>query len=145
MSDGKSSVSKVDGPENPIIFFDGVCGLCDGFIRFLIEVDQKKVFKVATLQGASANSRLPRGLTAGINSVVVLTESGDILTKSAAILFVFKKLGGIWQALSWFGGIFPTSFMDALYGFVSRHRYKLFGRLETCRRPSADDDARFID
>lgn len=145
MSDEQPSVDKADAPENPVVFFDGTCGLCDGFILFLIEVDQNKVFKFAPLQGLSANSLLPRRHTAGINSVVVLTESGEILTKSTAIWFVFKKIGGLWRALGWFGAIFPKILMDALYDFVSRNRYKWFGRLDACRTPSPDDDSRFMD
>ena len=34
-----------------IVFFDGVCNLCQGSVRYLIKHDKKGVLKFASLQG----------------------------------------------------------------------------------------------
>jgi predicted DCC family thiol-disulfide oxidoreductase YuxK len=42
-----------------IIFFDGVCNLCNNSVNKLIKMDVKKVFKFASLQGEFARSFVP--------------------------------------------------------------------------------------
>lgn len=129
----------------PIVFFDGICGLCNGFISFLFFIDRSKVFKVATLQGPFASRSLPKGLTEGLNSIVVVKDSGEILSKSRAILYVLRRVGGVLTPLAWLGSVLPTKFLDHLYDFVSQNRYRVFGKSETCRLPDADEKSRFLD
>lgn len=129
----------------PILFFDGICGLCNHFVQFLFKVDHKAVFKVATLQGSFAQKTLPQSLTKELSSLVVLTDSGDILIKSRAVLHILRHVGGMWRVLAALGGVIPTPWSDWVYDRVAQSRYKLFGTLDTCRVPTAAEKSRFID
>jgi predicted DCC family thiol-disulfide oxidoreductase YuxK len=40
-----------------LIFFDGVCNLCNGFVQFVIERDPEARFRFAPLQSDAARAR----------------------------------------------------------------------------------------
>jgi predicted DCC family thiol-disulfide oxidoreductase YuxK len=145
MSDAQSAVNQIAAQENPVLFFDGVCGLCNRFVSLLFLIDRGKVFKVATLQGSFASQRLPKDISERLNSLVVLSESGEILTKSRAVLFVLRRMGGIWRLLGFLGSVLPAVIADGVYDVISKNRYKAFGKLDTCRAPTADEKSRFLD
>jgi predicted DCC family thiol-disulfide oxidoreductase YuxK len=129
---------------SPVLFFDGVCGLCNGFVQFLFDVDQASVFKVATLQGGFAAERLPETLTKNLNSLVVMTSDGELLTKSKAVLYVMRQTGGLWRIIGVGGLIFPAALTDFAYDAVAKNRYQLFGKLESCRMPTPSERSRFV-
>ena len=129
---------------SPVLFFDGVCGLCNGFVQFLFDIDQASLFKVSTLQGTFASQRLPEGLTKDLNSLVVLNDKGQLLTKSRAVLYIFGTVGGLWRVLAWAGCLLPTSLTDIIYDLVAKNRYRWFGQLEACRMPTPAERGRFI-
>jgi predicted DCC family thiol-disulfide oxidoreductase YuxK len=129
----------------PMVFFDGVCGLCNRFISILFFIDRAKVFKVGTLQGPYASRSLPKDLTEGLNSIVVVSDTGKIFTKSRAILYVLRRVGGVLAPLAWLGSILPRMLLDLVYDFISKNRYRVFGKFATCRLPNADEKARFLD
>ena len=128
--------------DRQIIFFDGVCNLCNGFVDFLISRDKEQAFLFAPLQGETARLRLAADLPAKLNSVV-LWNQGQILEKSDAALMILQQLGGIW----WLSRVFwivPAFLRDMIYDLVAANRYRLFGRRETCRLPTAAEKARFL-
>jgi predicted DCC family thiol-disulfide oxidoreductase YuxK len=125
-----------------IIFFDGVCGLCNGFVDFILQIDSKKIFKFSPLQSEYAQKNLPQEYTQSLDSVVVVID-GKILKKGEAVMAVFNRLGGAWKILA-LTGMLPKSLMDSGYDLVASNRYKLFGKKETCRIPTPDERARFI-
>jgi predicted DCC family thiol-disulfide oxidoreductase YuxK len=145
MSDEKSAVNQMPTRKNPVLFFDGVCGLCNRFVSLLFLIDRQKVFKVATLQGPFATRGLPRDITERLNSLVVLSESGEILIKSRAVLFILGRMGGIWRLLGFLGSLLPAVIADGVYDVISKNRYKAFGQLDACRAPTADEKCRFLD
>jgi predicted DCC family thiol-disulfide oxidoreductase YuxK len=145
MSDEKLAVNQMPTPKNPVLFFDGVCGLCNRFVNLLFLIDRQKVFKVATLQGQFASRSLPRDITERLNSLVVLSESGEILIKSRAVLFILGRMGGIWRLLGFLGSLLPAVIADGVYDVISKNRYKAFGQLDACRAPTADEKCRFLD
>jgi predicted DCC family thiol-disulfide oxidoreductase YuxK len=130
--------------QSPVLFFDGVCGLCNGFIQFLFDVDEQSVFKVATLQGAFAAEKLPDTLTKNLNSLVVMTDEGTLLTKSRAVLFVMTRVGGLWRVVGIAGNLVPARVTDIVYDLVAKNRYHLFGKLESCRMPTPSERSRFV-
>ncbi|MBY0384944.1 DUF393 domain-containing protein, partial [bacterium] len=87
-------------------FFDGYCGLCNGFVDFVMARDHKKTFRFATLQGATAARLLSKDDVENLNSVVVYIHQ-QTFKKSRAVLQVFADLGGAWKILSYFGFL-PT-------------------------------------
>lgn len=135
---GERDLSRIRG----IVFFDGVCGLCNRFVDRLLAVDTDGVLRFAPLQGTTAQDRLPAGLADELNTVVYLRD-GVVLTRSDAALRILMDLGG-WLKLhgAWF--IVPRSLRDYVYDWIARNRYRWFGKHETCRLPTPEERTRFL-
>ena len=125
-----------------IIFFDGVCGLCNGFINFIMKVDKKKIFLFSPLQGEYANSNIPKHFSTDLKSVVLLSE-GKFFSKSQAVIRIMVEIGGIWK-IALIGRIFPEFILDFFYGLIAKNRYHLFGKRTACRMPSKEKRSRFL-
>lgn len=126
-----------------ILFFDGVCNLCNGFVDFIIKRDPEGHFLFSPLQGQKAKSTLPIEKIEKL-STVILWSQGQIYEKSDAALLVLQQLGGLW----WFSRFFwiaPQFMRNFVYDFVAKNRYKLFGKRDSCRLPTKEERARFLD
>jgi len=131
--------------ETPIVFFDGVCNLCNAAINFVIDRDKKGRFRFASLQSDAARRLLPGGLTAptGEPESMFLLEGGRVYDRSTAALRIARCLSGAWPLLYAFIGI-PRPFRDWVYAWVARNRYRWFGKSDVCRVPTPDIKARFL-
>jgi predicted DCC family thiol-disulfide oxidoreductase YuxK len=129
-----------------IFFFDGVCGLCDRTVHFLLKRDRRDRLRFAPLQGAVAAQLLPPlgGRPEELSTMYLVTRDGRLLQKSRAVLFAVAALGGPWALVSALK-IIPRPIADAVYSFVARVRYRLFGKYDTCSIPSREERARFLD
>lgn len=125
-----------------IIYFDGVCGLCNGFVDFIMKIDTAGKFKFSPLQSEFAKSRLLPRYTEDLKSVVVEID-GEILEKSDAVFKVFVTLGGKWKIAAKLK-ILPLFLRNAGYDLVAEMRYKIFGKKDTCRLPTPEEKERFI-
>jgi predicted DCC family thiol-disulfide oxidoreductase YuxK len=125
-----------------VIFFDGVCGLCNGFIDFIMSIDKEKKFFFSPLQSDFAKENLPAAMTTELKSVVYLKDE-KILTKSQAVISVLNDVGGIWK-IALIGKCLPIFVSNFFYDAIAEHRYKLFGKKETCRLPTPEERARFV-
>lgn len=125
-----------------IIFFDGVCGLCNGFVDFIMKIDRNSKFSFSALQSEYASKHLPVEYTRELSTIVVQID-GKNYRKSKAVMMVFKELGGFWAAISWLG-VLPEDFTNHLYDQVARNRYSLFGKKDSCRLPTPEERQRFI-
>ena len=56
----------------PILFFDGVCGLCNRFVDFVLKHDRHGRVCMAPLQGSTAEASLPDEIVRGLDTVVLL-------------------------------------------------------------------------
>ncbi|HET9917449.1 MAG TPA: DCC1-like thiol-disulfide oxidoreductase family protein [Candidatus Binatia bacterium] len=115
--------------ETPItVFYDGHCGLCHGLVRFLIARDPTgEKFDFAPLQGGYCAATIPQAQRQRLpDSVVVRTDGGQLLVKSAAVAYVLKRIGGAWRAFGMGLGVLPTSIIDFGYDCVARMRRRLF-------------------
>jgi predicted DCC family thiol-disulfide oxidoreductase YuxK len=128
---------------NKIIFFDGVCHLCNGFVDWMIQKDQSRHFKFAPLQGETAKKYLEPQLIADLNSVVVYYD-GEVFTEAKAIFKCFSDLPFPWKALS-FLSFFPASILNFFYRIIARHRYQWFGQMDACRIPLPEERAYLLD
>jgi predicted DCC family thiol-disulfide oxidoreductase YuxK len=130
--------------EQPIILFDGVCNLCNGFVQFVIRRDPKAVFKFAPLQGEFGNSiRAKQNAGTKELKTVILFQNNKIYTRSTAALQIIKQLE---SPLKWLYGfiIVPLFIRDGVYNLVSRNRYKWFGKKDECMVPTPELAARFL-
>ena len=129
-------------PPERIVFFDGVCGLCNRFADRLLRWDRKHVLRFAPLQGTTAAARLTDDAGADLTTVVLLDEAG-IHTRSEAALRIISHLGGAWRLINVLR-IFPRVLRDAVYDWISWHRYGWFGKREVCRVPTAEERGVFL-
>jgi predicted DCC family thiol-disulfide oxidoreductase YuxK len=125
-----------------IIFFDGHCGLCNGFVDFVIRNDNEMKFQFSPLQSDFANENLTPEDVQDLKSVIVQI-SGKTFKKSQAVFAVLSELGGTWRWLCVFA-YFPSVLRNWIYDLIARNRYHLFGKRESCRIPTADERKRFI-
>lgn len=129
----------------PILFFDGVCNLCNGAVQFIIRHDKRQIFLFAPLQsdaGREALAYVKLSQDKSLNSVV-LYVSGRYYLRSAAILHTMRLLGGWWLLL--YGAMIVPRFMrDAVYGYIARRRYRWFGKKDECMIPTPALKSRFI-
>jgi len=129
---------------NPVILFDGVCNLCNGFVQFVIAHDTAGVFQFASLQSDAAIEILKKhGLPTHQLSSVVLSEGDRYYTKSDAALRVAGRLSGIWSLARLFL-VLPKFLRDWGYDLVARNRYRLFGKKESCWLPTPELKQRFL-
>jgi predicted DCC family thiol-disulfide oxidoreductase YuxK len=132
-------------PAQPIAFFDGVCGLCNAIVDFLLRVDTKRVLLFAPLQGETARRALgpmAQEQDVGEDSFVLLDEHG-MHERADAVLATCRHLGGPW-ALIGLAGLLPLELLDQGYRFIARNRYDWFGQRATCRIPTAEERERFL-
>lgn len=128
----------------PIIFFDGVCGMCNSFVSMMLKLDRKKVFRFAPLQGKTAHEMLPAlHEDPRAWSVMYLDERG-LHAESDASLEICRRLGGVWRVLS-LARFIPRPIRNPAYRLLARNRYRLFGKKEVCRIPTPEERARFLD
>ena len=129
----------------PVILFDGVCNLCNGFVQFIIQQDPSGKFKFASLQSAYAREKLAGAAINQSNlDTVVFLHDGKLYTKSTAALKIARHLGNGWSLLYPLVYL-PKFFRDGIYNLIAKNRYKWFGRQESCMLPSPDLSSRFLD
>jgi len=126
----------------PTVFFDGVCGLCNGFVDRLLRWDRRHVLHFATLQGPTAAALLPAHHAHGLDTVVYF-DGQRTHTRSDAALRIVMRLGGLWK-LAGALLIIPHFLRDAVYNGVARNRYRWFGKKDGCRIPLPEERARFL-
>lgn len=132
-------------PNSPVVFFDGVCNLCNSSVHFLLDRDRRNILKFAPLQGetyAELRARYPEA--GGDVATIVLYNNGRVFTQSTAVLHILRLLG-VWWKLLYGGMIIPKPLRDMLYSFIARNRYRWFGRQESCRMPTPELRAKFLD
>lgn len=131
--------------DKPILFFDGVCNLCNNTVQFIIRHDKKQQFLFAPLQSSAGAQALQAVPAASLKTgSVILFYRGTFYTRSASVLKVCSLLGG-WLNLLLAGYILPPFIRNALYDFIARNRYKWFGHKDECMIPTPELKARFID
>lgn len=129
--------------QESIVFFDGVCNLCNHFVDWLLRHDSRSVYKFASLQGKTAEKYLPKDKLKSLDSVVFF-DNGELHLKSTAVLKIAAKMPAPWCYLRVFLGA-PPALRDFFYDFIAKYRYFLFGKRENCRVPSPEEKLRFLD
>lgn len=130
--------------DRPVILFDGVCHLCDRWVRFVLERDRKGLFRFAPLQSTAAKDLLAsHGLSEQFQDTVILFENGKCHTRSTAALRILRRLRGGWSLL--YGLIIiPPFIRNSVYRWIARNRYRWFGKREECMVPDQKWAERFL-
>jgi predicted DCC family thiol-disulfide oxidoreductase YuxK len=138
---------------HPILLYDGVCGLCNRLVQFILKRDRADFFRFASLQSEFAARILARHeADSKFETVYVVLpddppkqQSESLLLRSEAVTFVLSQLGGIWPAAASLLRLIPRPIRDWAYGIVARHRYRIFGRYDACPLPTPETRSRFLD
>jgi len=137
-------------PSNPIVLYDGVCGLCNRLNQFLLQRDTHDRFRFASLQSDLAASLLKRhgADSQDLDTVYVVLDYNQpgerLLARSDAILHVLTQLDGIWK---WgrAGRLLPKVLRDGIYKLVARNRYRVFGKHDSCMLPDPKHRHKFLE
>ena len=126
-----------------IIYFDGVCGLCNSFVKLLLKLDSD--LKFATLQGNSGQKLLTKiNFNKSEFDTVIFKKNDQVYTKSSAVFEIFKTIGGLWKVFLIFN-VLPISITDAVYRYIALKRFKVFGKLDQCDITIFNKPGQFID
>ncbi|KAL1525880.1 hypothetical protein AB1Y20_020708 [Prymnesium parvum] len=155
-----SSAAPISAPpvRTPVLFFDGVCNLCNHTVDTLLRMDaghHPVRLKFASLQSPAAQAALEeKGLRAETfispkdsrdETVVYFAPSGQVYVRSAAILHATSQVAPLWlYCLCYLLLFIPAVIRDAIYKQVARNRIRLFGAKDTCRRATKEDKLHFL-
>lgn len=120
-------------PLEKIVFFDGHCGMCHKFVRFVLSKEPSN-FHFAPLGGDTFNQTLASEQHASLpDSIVLYYPDGTLHVKSEAVIRILRELGTIWQLVADIAALFPTKFSNWVYDFIAKIRANLFSRPnQTC-------------
>lgn len=125
-----------------ILFFDGICVMCNGLVNFALKYDHRHIFRFAPLQGETAQKKIPE-FTSSLNTVVLVDETG-IHTESDAIIRLLLGLGGFFR-MAIVLKAFPKIIRDKTYQWVAKNRYRWFGQYESCRLFTKEERTYLLD
>ena len=130
--------------DGPIIVFDAMCVLCSAGAAFVLRHDRQARFRLASMQnGVGAELYRRFGIDPADPETMIVVDGDTMVRDSDAVLAVYAGLGWPWRALS-AARIVPRAVRDPVYRWIARHRYRLFGRRESCWVPTPDQIKRVL-
>ena len=127
------------GPRH-LVLFDGECGFCRRAVLSVAQSDPSGAFQFASLDSDRGRSLLAqRGIRqSGAGTMFVLPDwqrsSQPALDRSAAALFIARRLAWPWKSLAALG-LLPRGFLDRCYDAVARNRSRLASGANGCALP----------
>ena len=130
--------------DRPVIVFDGICGFCSAWARFVLRHDKTAHFRLLPAQSALGHALYVHyGLDPDSYETNILIENGRAYVKADASLRMMAGLGAPWSWASLLR-IVPMPWLDRAYAFVARNRLRIMGRRETCYMPEPKFKDRFL-
>lgn len=131
--------------KDKIIFFDGVCNLCNSTVQFIIENDSQNKFHFSSLQSNFGQKFLEENnlKTENFDSIILL-ENNEVYQKSDAAIKIASHLDSPYNYLKLFS-ILPKFIRDFFYSIVAKNRYRIFGKKESCWIPTAELRSKFLE
>jgi predicted DCC family thiol-disulfide oxidoreductase YuxK len=127
-----------------IILFDGVCNFCNRMVNIILKYDQDAHFQFAPSQSTAGINMLQQyKLDQKASASVILIDNDKVYTKTDAVIQIATHLKG-WPRLFMGLKYVPKFIRDLGYDLVSKNRYTLFGKRETCRIPDESTRHRFL-
>ena len=126
-----------------VILFDGECVFCDHSVQFILKRDVEKVFQFASLQSDVGQQLLKQyNVDSSMDSIVVIYQEKAYMQSDAAIV-IAQQFKGFWRMLG-VVKVLPKWLRDKMYVVIAKNRYRLFGKMETCRIPTKEERSRFL-
>lgn len=127
-----------------LIIFDGACGLCHAWVRFVIRHDKHRVFKYTSMQSDKGQVVLKHfNLPTYSFETMLYVEDDIVYVKSLAFLKIVRLLPLPVKLLSCLT-IFPRPLRDFVYDRIAGNRYKLFGTRDECSLLEGLDKDKFL-
>lgn len=120
-----------------MIIYDGICVLCNNVVKWVIKKDKHNLFLISNLQSKFINKNFPD--LKKFNSVAVIQIDGEILYKSKAIKHILKRLNKL-MLFRILLNLSPLFISNLFYDIVSKIRYSLFGKYDSCPIIEIDKD-----
>ena len=137
--------------DHPIILYDGVCGLCNRLVQFILKRDRKDRFRFAALQSTFARAILERhGLNPdALDTLHVVFDYASsterVLARDEGVAAVLEELCGVWRVWARLFRVFPSSIRKWQYNLIARNRYRVFGKYGFCPLPDPKVRHKFLD
>ena len=132
-------------PEEKIVCFDGVCGICNGYIDFLIKRDKERVLRYAPLQNEKIKRKLEGfGQSTDKLETIFFISGNKVFLRSTAVLEILLAI----RWMPWLVEImylFPVTIRDVVYNLVAKNRYSIIPKRDTCRIPTKEERDLFFD
>jgi predicted DCC family thiol-disulfide oxidoreductase YuxK len=141
----RSDIAVPDFPDDvAILFFDGVCVLCSGFVQFILRHDARKRMRFCAAQSPLGQAIYKHyGLETRKFETNILLSGGTAVFKSDAFIEAMSILGG-WCSLAVVMRLCPRFLRDKLYDPIARNRYRWFGERAQCHVPQPEQAERFL-
>jgi predicted DCC family thiol-disulfide oxidoreductase YuxK len=136
---------------HPIVLYDGICGLCNRLVQFVLKRDRNDRFRFAALQSDFARSLLERHgrVPDDLDTFYLMLDHGQpterLLARTDAAVAVLEELGGVCSVWAKLLQLFPRRLRDWQYNLVAHNRYRIFGRYDFCPLPDPKDRHKFLD
>lgn len=128
----------------PIIVFDAMCVLCSANAQFVLRHDRRRQFRLASMQGDLGRALYRKfGIDPEQPETLIVVTGDTAARDSDAVLAIWSGLGWPWRALA-VARLVPRALRDPVYRWVARHRYRLFGKRQTCWLPRPEDADRLL-
>ncbi len=121
-----------------IVFIDSECIMCNTFMQIITRADKKEQFSFMPLQSPKSQKILEPFQEKDLDETVVFLSGGHVYIKSEAVLQIARMLPFPWR-LIYYSRIFPRRWLDSVYDWVARNRYKWFGKNNFCPLPNLKD------
>ena len=130
----------------PLVVYDGVCGLCSGWVGFILRHDGEHERHLFSSVQSALGQALYRhyGLSPENPETLLVIKDGELHIKVAAIVVVLNELGSPWSLEARLASLFPSNLADRAYDALARNRYNLGGRRDTCMLPPLGTRSRFL-
>lgn len=149
------SVSDLDDIAGRVlVIFDGHCGLCNGSIRWFLVRDRQDRLRFVPSESPKVAEVLRRhGVNmaadpAGPDTILVVRDPGggteSLLERSDGVMAILEELPRPWAAVAGALRWIPRWLRDFVYRLIARWRYRIWGRLESCPVPTAEERGRFL-
>ncbi len=113
--------------QRPVLVFDGICNLCHGLVVFILKNEKAPLIYFSALQSGFAKNLCVDSST----DSVLFIDKGRIYTESEAVFEICRYLRFPWNLLRLLR-ILPKLVSDQAYRYIARHRFRLFGRRQSC-------------
>jgi len=137
-----------------LVIFDGHCVLCNQAVHWLLRRDSQDRLRFVACESAKVAGLLARhgisflGAKPSCATILVVRKfeqpAEQVLMRSSAVLAIFAELPRPWSTVETTLGWIPRPVCDLGYRLIARWRYRIWGRLESCPVPTAEEGQRFL-